>query len=48
MRISIINTERNERRYTRVELESFVAQLQDGTYRQNYVFNLHKEVCFAA
>ena len=34
MRITIINTERSEKRYTRVELDEFVEQLKDGTYRQ--------------
>ncbi len=48
MRITIINTDRNEKRYTRVELEEFVAQLSDGTYRQQYVCDFNKEVCFAA
>ena len=31
MKITIINSERNEKRYTREELEEFVAQLRDGT-----------------
>ena len=48
MKITIINTERNEKRYTREELEAFVAQLSDGTYRQQYVRDFNKEVCFAA
>ena len=48
MKITIINTERNEKRYTRVELEEFVAQLSDGTYRQQYIREFNKEVCFAA
>ncbi len=48
MKITIINSERNEKRYTRVELEEFVAQLRDGTYRQQYVRDYNKEVCFAA
>jgi hypothetical protein len=49
MRITIINTEKSEKRYTRVELEEFVAQLKDGTYRQeNTTRDAHKEVCFAA
>ena len=34
MKITIINSERNEKRYTRVELEEFVAQLR-GVLRQN-------------
>ncbi len=48
MKITIINNERNEKRYTRMELDEFVAQLQDGTYRQQYVRDYTKEVCFAA
>ena len=32
MKITIINTERKEKRYTRVELEEFVSQLRDGFY----------------
>ena len=48
MKITIINSERNEKRYTREELEAFVAQLSDGTYRQQYVRDFNKEVCFAA
>ena len=37
MKITIINSERNEKRYTRVKLEDFVTQLRDGTYSQHYV-----------
>ena len=48
MKITIINNERNEKRYTRVELETFVAQLRDGAYRHYYVRDYNKEVCFAA
>lgn len=48
MKITIINTERNEKRYTRIELDEFIAQLRDGTYRQQYVCDFNKEVCFAA
>ena len=48
MKITIINNERNEKRYTREELDEFVAQLKDGTYRQHYVRDYNKEVCFAA
>ena len=49
MRITIINTERSEKRYTRVELDEFVEQLKDGTYRQeNTTRDARKEVCFAA
>jgi len=48
MKITIIKNERNERRYTRVELGDFVMQLKDGTYRHHYVRDYDKEVCFAA
>jgi len=48
MKITIINTERNEKRYTREELDSFVTQLQDGTFRHHYICDFKKEVCFAA
>ena len=48
MKITIINAERNEKRYTREELDDFVAQLRDGTYRQHYVRDFKKDVCFAA
>jgi GTPase SAR1 family protein len=47
MKITIINNERNEKRYTREELDEFVAQLKDGTFRQHIKHN-KKEVCFAA
>ena len=48
MKITIINNERNEKRYTREELDTFAAQLKDGFYRQQYVSDYSKEVCFAA
>ena len=48
MKITIINSERNEKRYTRVKLDDFVAQLRDGTYSQHYVRDFKKDVCFAA
>lgn len=48
MKITIINSERNEKRYTRENLDDYVAQLRDGTYRQHYVNDFKKEVCFAA
>ena len=48
MKITIINSERNEKRYTRENLDDYVAQLREGTYRQYYANNLKKEVCFAA
>ena len=48
MRITIINSEKKETRYSRVELDEFIEQLKDGTFRQHYVRDYHKEVCFAA
>ena len=49
MKITIINGERTEKRYTRVELEEFVAQLKDGTYCDEHTTrDSRKEVCFAA
>ena len=48
MKITIINSERKEKRYVREELEEFVAQLKNGTFRQQYVRDYTKEVCFAA
>ncbi len=49
MKITIINKERTEKRYSRVELDEFVAQLKDGTYRQESTSSdARKEVCFAA
>ena len=48
MKVTIINSERNEKRYTREELDTFVTQLKDGTYRQQYTSDYTKEVCFAA
>ena len=48
MKITIINNERNEKRYTREELDDFVAQLKDGTFRQQYACDYMKDACFAA
>ena len=48
MKITIINPDGKEKRYTRVELEEFIEQLRDGTYRHAYVRDFTKEVCFAA
>ena len=48
MNITVTNTTRNEKRYTRVELSDFVRQLKDGTYRQEDISDIRKEVCFAA
>ena len=48
MKITIINTEKSEKRYAREELDAFVNHLKDGTFRQHYVCDYTKEVCFAA
>ena len=49
MKITIINGERNEKRYARVELDEFVAQLKDGTYHDTHSSReSRREVCFAA
>ena len=48
MKITIINNEKKEKRYSREELSDFVTQLKDGTYRHHYVRDYNKEVCFAA
>lgn len=36
MKITIINSERKEKTYARMELSEFVAQLGDGTFRQQH------------
>ena len=49
MKVTIINGERTEKRYTRVELDEFVAQLKDGSFRlDSKLRETRKEVCFAA
>ena len=48
MKITIINTERNEKRYSRMELDEFVAQLADGTFLHQNTHDFSKEACFAA
>lgn len=49
MKITIINSERKEKTYARMELSEFVAQLGDGTFRQQHDQNaVCKDVCFAA
>jgi hypothetical protein len=48
MKITIINSERSEKTYTREELQEFIAQLSNGTFRQEYIRDIKKEVCFAA
>jgi hypothetical protein len=48
MKITIINSEKTEKTYTREELQEFIAQLSNGTFRQKYIRDIRKEVCFAA
>ncbi|MBQ8990159.1 MAG: hypothetical protein IJ067_10755 [Prevotella sp.] len=49
MKITIINGERTEKTYARVELADFIEQLKDGSFRQpNTTRDMRKEVCFAA
>ena len=49
MKITIINSERKEKRFVRLELADFVGQLKDGTFRQeDSARDNRKEVCFAA
>ena len=48
MKITIINKERNENRFARVELDEFVAQLRDGGFRRDYTDFGNRYVCFAA
>ena len=48
MKITIVKTERNEKRYARVELDEFVRQLREGGYLPATDREPLKEVCFAA
>ena len=48
MKITIVNNERNEKRFSRMELDEFVAQLADGTFLQLNTHDFSMEVCFAA
>ena len=48
MKVTIINNVREEKRYSRIELNEFINQLRDGTYCQRYISDFNKEVCFAA
>lgn len=46
--ITIFNSEKRELTFSRVDLNEFVRQLSNGTYRQTFVNEYKKEVCFAA
>ena len=48
MKITIINIEKKEKRYSRVELDEFVAQLKAGAFRESGTRDSCREVCFAA
>ncbi len=48
MKITIINNEKKEKRYARVELDEFVAQLADKTFLHQSTHDFCKEACFAA
>ena len=48
MKVTIINHVREEKRYSRIGLNEFINQLRDGTFRQHYVRDYKKDVCFAA
>ena len=48
MKITIVNYEKKEKRYTRVELDELVTQLADGTFLHQSAHDFSKEVCFAA
>ena len=48
MKITIIKTEKNEKRYSRVELDEFVRLLGEGAYMPATIREPPREVCFAA
>ena len=48
MKVTIVNRTKEEKKYTRVELDEFVSQLKDGTYHHHYIRDFSKDVCFAA
>jgi len=48
MKVTIVNRTKEEKKYTRVELDEFVNQLKDGTYHHHYIRDFSKDVCFAA
>ena len=48
MKITIVNNERNEKRFSRMELDEFVAQLADDSFLQQNTHDFSMEVCFAA
>ena len=44
MKITIINIEKKEKRYSRVELDEFVAQLKAGAFRESGTRDSCREV----
>ena len=44
MKITIINPDGKEKRYTRVELEEYIEQLRNGTYRHTYLRDFTKDI----
>ena len=48
LNVTIFNSGKGEPTFSRVELDEFVRRLGNGTYRQTYVSEFKKEVCFAA
>ena len=46
--VTILNSGKGEPTFSRVELDEFVRRLGNGTYRQTFVSEFKKEVCFAA
>ena len=46
--VTIFNSGKGEPTFSRVELDEFVRRLGNGTYRQTFVSEFKKEVCFAA
>ena len=48
MKITIITNEKKTQKCSRVELDDFVGQLSDGTFRTKYVLDNHRQVRFAA
>ena len=48
MKITIVKTERKEKRYTRVDMDEFVRLLSEGGYLPSTNREPLREVCFAA
>ena len=48
MKITIVNTERKEKRYTRMDLDAFVERLAQGAFRTDGITVPKQDECFAA